>query len=348
MPRVVICPDKFRGTLTAREASALIAAGVRAAGIEDLIEVPLADGGEGTLEVLQTETSAIKTATVMGPLGIPVDAEWMMQSDGSAIIEMARASGLTLTGASNDPMRATSFGTGQLIKAAMENGAKRIVVAVGGSASTDGGVGALDAVGWSLSAVPVTVACDVDTRYLDAPRLFAPQKGATDEQVSLLTDRLEAAATRMVGLGMRDPRAVPGSGAAGGLAGGLYAAGAELVSGAMLVLGLTSMTELISQADIVITGEGQFDETSLSGKVVGTLISQLSVHAKRPKLIVIAGQIKGDVEAAVGDHVEVIALSKLGRGPVDAQQRAGVLVKQAAYNAVRPVHSRPARRGSYG
>ena len=163
---------------------------------------------------------------VTGPLGEPVEAEWRLEEDGTALIEAAQACGLTLAGGPerNDPLRATSRGVGELVAAAVAEGAGRIVVFVGGVASTDGGVGATEAVPHPLR-VPLDVACDVDARFLDAADVFAPQKGATPEQVRILRERLEK-------LVVPD---LPGSGAAGGLAGGLAAIGARLLPGFDLV-----------------------------------------------------------------------------------------------------------------
>ena len=197
-----LAPDKFSGTLSAREAAAAIAVGAERAGWE-AIELPLADGGEGTLDVLG---GANRTTVVTGPLGEPVEAAWRLE-DGVALIEAAQACGLTLAGGAerNDPLGATSRGVGELITAAIAAGAERVVVAVGGVASTDGGVGAVDALGGRL-AVPVEVACDVSARFLDAADVFAPQKGATPEQVAVLRERLAR-------LDVPDQ---PGAGAAGG------------------------------------------------------------------------------------------------------------------------------------
>ncbi|MBV9042047.1 MAG: glycerate kinase, partial [Acidimicrobiia bacterium] len=227
--RVLAAPDKFRGTATAIEVAAAVAAAARTAGW-DCDEAPVADGGEGTLEALG---GRVRRARVRGPLGPPVDAEWRMRDDG-AVVEMAQASGLTLAGGpeGNDPVQATTYGTGELIATALDEGARRIIVAVGGSATTDGGLGCVTALGpRRLRGVGVTVACDVEITFLEAAEAFAPQKGATPAQVALLRRRLERLAQvyeRDYGV---DVRTVPGSGAAGGLAGGLAALGASLVPG---------------------------------------------------------------------------------------------------------------------
>jgi glycerate 2-kinase len=287
--RVLACPDKFRGTLSAREAAAAIAVGAGLAGCE-AIELPLADGGEGTLDVLG---GANRTTVVTGPLGDPVEAAWGLEN-GVALIEAAQACGLTLAGGAerNDPLGATSRGVGELIAAAVDAGAKRVVVAVGGVASTDGGAGAVDALGGSLS-VPVEVACDVAARFLDAADVFAPQKGATREQVAVLRERL-------AGLDVPDQ---PGAGAAGGLAGGLAAVGATLVQGFDLVAGLLDLDGQLAGTDLVITGEGLVDATSLTGKVVGGVLARAA--AAGVESLVIAGDV---VTNAPVDVVSLVAL----------------------------------------
>ena len=165
--------------------------GLRAAGFDDVRVLPLADGGDGTLDaLLDARGGSRRQTTVTGPLGDDVDAEWGLLHGGTAVIEMARASGLELVVGRNDALRASTRGTGELIAAALRAGARRVVVGVGGSASTDGGLAAVEALGWSLGGADVTVACDVTTLFADAARVFGPQKGATDAQVSLLTRRL--------------------------------------------------------------------------------------------------------------------------------------------------------------
>ena len=162
-----------------------LAEGAQAAGFE-CRELPLADGGEGTLEALG---GANRAAVVTGPLGEPVEAGWRLEG-GTAVIEAARAAGLSLAGGAdaNDPVGASTRGVGELIAAALAEGAERVIVAVGGSATTDGGLGAAEALGWEPFPVPVRVACDVQTPFLEAANVFAPQKGATPEQVDSLAD----------------------------------------------------------------------------------------------------------------------------------------------------------------
>jgi glycerate 2-kinase len=274
--RLLAAPDKFRGTLTARQAAAAIAAGAVAAGWA-AVELPLADGGEGTLDVLG---GGNRRTTVTGPLGQPVEAEWRLEDDGTALIEAALACGLALAGGpdGNDPLRATSRGVGELIAAAVAEDAKRIVVCVGGVASTDGGIGATEAIPHPLF-VPLEVACDVDARFLEAADVFAPQKGATAEQVRILHERL----AKMI---VPD---LPGSGAAGGLAGGLAAIGAQLFSGFDFVASSVGFDERLAEADLVVTGEGRVDATSFTGKVVGRVVER--AQAAGVEALVVAGDV---------------------------------------------------------
>lgn len=269
--RILIAPDKFRGTATAGEAAAALADGARDAGWEP-VTLPLADGGEGTLEAFGGPN---ETSVVTGPLGPPVEAAWRLDGEW-AVVEMARASGLQLAGGAenNDPLRATSRGTGEVIAEAIRRGARRVVVGVGGSACTDGGLGAVAALA-DLAPLDgsrgyrVEVGYDVATLFLDAPRLFGPQKGAAPAQVELLEERLRAlAATYRERYGV-DVLPRPGSGAAGGLGGGLAALGASLEPGFGLIAEAVGLRPAMRAADLVMTGEGLLDEQSFDGKVVG-------------------------------------------------------------------------------
>ena len=286
---VLAAPDKFRGTLTALEAATAIAAGAAHAGWT-ATELPLADGGEGTLAV---QGGGNRRTTVTGPLGRPVVAEWRLEEDGTAIVEAALACGLTLAGGPerNDPLGATSRGVGELVAAAIGEGAARVVVAVGGVASTDGGVGAVEVLPTPLP-VALEVACDVEARLLDAADVFAPQKGATPEQVLILRERLAKL----------DVPDVPGSGAAGGLAGGLAAVGGRLLHGFDLVAERVGFDEHLSGADLVATGEGRIDPTSFTGKVVGRVLDRAA--AAGIETLVLAGEVAPDSPGATLSLVE--------------------------------------------
>jgi len=300
---VLIAPDKFKGTASAREVVSAIARAAAAAGWRT-VQKPLADGGEGTLDALG---GANRRFLATGPLGEPVDAGWRMQGT-TAIVEMASASGLTLIGgpSANDPISASTTGTGELIANAVECGARRVIIGVGGSATTDGGFGALRAM-YPLQRfrrVELIVACDVRTEFIDAAEIFAPQKGASPAQVGLLKRRLERLAQVYLDQYGVEVRNLPRAGAAGGLAGGLLVAGAKLVEGFALVAEEVGLHEAIESTDLVITGEGFLDEQSFEGKVVGGVVD-LARAAEVPVLA-----IAGDVFDRADDRVEAISLTQ--------------------------------------
>jgi glycerate kinase len=299
--RVVAAPDKFRGSANAAEISAAIARAARSVGAS-CVELPMADGGEGTLDALGGPN---RESLVTGPLGDPVTAGWRM-SGSTAVVEMSRASGLALVeGADgNDPVAASTTGTGELVAEAVEAGAKRVIVGVGGSATTDGGFGALRAMYplQRLRGVEIVVACDVRTRFLDAAEVFAPQKGASPAQVELLRRRLERLAQLYEEEYGVDVRSLDRSGAGGGLAGAMAAVGGQLVDGFELVADELGLFDAISAADVVVTGEGFLDEQSFEGKVVGG-VAELAVAAGVPVIAVV-----GDVDAALREPPSVNGL----------------------------------------
>lgn len=271
-PTVLIAPDSFKGTFSARAVAEVIAYGVRDAGGLP-IELPVADGGEGALDALvAARGGTIVARTVSGPLGDPVEARFGRLDPGTAVVEMASASGLTLVPEDRrDAYAASTRGTGELIAAAAEAGAEHVIVGVGGSATTDGGVGALDELDRRGIHVRLSVVCDVDTPWERAPSVFGPQKGADPATVRRLEDRLDALADRAP----RDPRGVPRSGAAGGLAGGLWAfRDAELLPGAAYVLDAIGFDAALARATVVVTGEGALDEQTFAGKAVGEVAAR--------------------------------------------------------------------------
>jgi glycerate kinase len=300
--KVLAVPDKLRGTATAAQAASAIGAAAWDAGWE-CDECPVADGGEGTLDVLGGPN---RTTTVTGPLGDPVEAEWHYGR--TAVVEMARASGLALLDGpdANDPIAASTAGTGELIAAAVDAGCKRIVVGVGGSATTDGGLGALRALEplSRLRGIEIVVACDVTTTFVDAAPTFAPQKGATPAQVELLRRRLDRLAQVYEESYGVDVREVPGSGAAGGLAGGLLCAGAKLVPGFEVVADELDLDDRLEGADLVITGEGFLDEQSFQGKVVGG-VTELAQANGIPVLAIVGEVLDG---VAIPEGLEVVSL----------------------------------------
>lgn len=300
--RVLAAPDKFRGTATADDVAGAIAAAVEGRGGRTR-RVPLSDGGEGFLDVFG---GANRTALVTGPSGQPVEAGWRL--DGRrAVIEMARASGLVLAGgaAENDALAATTAGTGELIGAALDAGARKVIIGHGGSATTDGGLGAVKALSpvARLRGVELLAAVDVRTAFTRAAVEFGAQKGASAHQVDLLTRRLE----RLVQLYRSDfgveVDVVPGAGAAGGLAGGLMALGAEIVSGFDLIAEELDLLGAMERVDLVVTGEGFVDGASFDGKVVGGVVN-LASEVGVPVLVV-AGEVFDEIPAGV-DAVSLV------------------------------------------
>lgn len=265
----------------------------------------MADGGEGLIEALG---GANRTSTVTGPLGTPVEATWRL-TRGTAVIEMATASGLLVAGGAdeNDPLGATTAGTGELINLAVSAGAKRIIVGLGGSATTDGGLGAVQAIAnpTRLKGIELLVAHDVLTRFVDAARVFGPQKGASDAQVRLLTRRLEGLADRYRSEFGIDVSNLEGAGAAGGLAGGLVAMGGRLIPGFELVADELDLYDAMENADVVITGEGRLDAESFNGKVVGG-VAQIASEYGLP-----VGAIVGVADRTVADRVPTVSLVDL-------------------------------------
>jgi glycerate kinase len=320
---LVAAPDKFRGTARASEVARAIAVAAAGEGWAT-IEKPLADGGEGLLDVVDGQR---RSTMVAGPLGAPVEAEWRFLPaapgrPATAVIEMARASGIALVGgaAGNDPIRASTRGTGELVRAAVREGAMRVVVGCGGSATTDGGEGFVEALegGAALEGAELLAASDVTTSFLDAATVFGPQKGATPAQVVELSARLHRVAARYrAELGV-EVRELPGTGAAGGLAGAVAALGGRVVSGFDLVAGLVDLEGALRGAELVVTGEGSFDATSLEGKVVAGVLKMVSGRAP---VLVVAGTVVGVSEAAAREAlglsagaVEVVSLvDRFGR-----------------------------------
>jgi glycerate kinase len=305
----LVAPDSFKGTLNAKQVAAAIGRGVESAGgAADLC--PAADGGEGTAEVLVDALGGDwRTASVHDPLGRPIEARYALVREGqTAVVDVAAASGLSLVPEGDlDAEGASSAGTGELIAAAIEEGAERILVGAGGSATTDGGDGAIKALEASggLHGARLEVLCDTTVAFEDAAAVFAAQKGAAAEAVERLTDRLVA----LAGALPRDPRGRTMSGAAGGLAGGLWAAfDAHLIPGAATVLGIIGFDERLAKADGAITGEGRLDAQSFEGKLVGQ-VARRCREARRP-LHVIAGS--SNIDGADATHHGIASVSEAG------------------------------------
>jgi glycerate kinase len=269
---VLVAPDSFKGTLAAAEVAAAIGEGLRRVGLEP-DPCPVADGGEGTLGALLPALGLeLVEATASDPLGRPIEASFGIGRDrGIVVIETAAASGLALIEENErDAWSATTAGTGELIVAAVAEGARSVLVAAGGSATSDGGAGALEAIdaAGGIGEASLVVLCDVRTPYEQAAEVFGPQKGADPAVVAELTDRLHELARGLP----RDPRGVPMTGCAGGLSGALWARhDAMLVPGAAWVLDALGVERRMRRAVAVLSGEGKLDEQTAQGKLVGEI-----------------------------------------------------------------------------
>lgn len=318
---VVIAPDSFKGTATAAAVAAAIGAGWTADRPDDTVTlVPMADGGEGTLDAFETAfPGAVRVpVTVTGPAGAPVDTYWLRLPDGRAVVELAATSGLPLM-PSLQPDTATSRGFGEAIAAALDAGATGFVLGIGGSASTDGGRPVLEALGYGsaglrpLPPLGVTVLTDVTSPLLGpsgAAAVFGPQKGIAPDRVASFDERLAAWAGSFPDV---DP-STPGAGAAGGVGFGLLVWGATLARGAQGVADVLGLPELLADADVVITGEGRFDGQSAAGKVP-TVVQSL---AGSVRTMLVAGAIDAPLtDFAAGASLTVIATQTTGE-PSDA------------------------------
>jgi glycerate kinase len=328
---VLVAPDKFKGTMSAHEAALAIGRGLVSAGVERIELLPLADGGEGTMEAMaHARGGRILAAPASDPLGREVEGAFALLDGGRvAVVEQAQASGLwRVATVERDPVGATSYGTGELIAAAIDSGAREVLVTVGGSATSDGGRGALEALGGHftshsadrgelgkrLRGVQLSVACDVRNPMVGpegSARVFAPQKGASPSQVEEIEQRLTdwaALARRETG---RDPAAEPLAGAGGGLAGGLWAfAGATLRPGAALVLDTVGFDALVHGAFAIVTGEGRLDEQTIGGK----LLFEVATRARQGGVpcYAVVGQDELDAFEHRLMNIEVEAASRNG------------------------------------
>lgn len=333
---MLVCPDKFAGTLAAPAAAEAIASGWREVAPADAVtQRPLADGGPGFLDALEPSLArAVRHAVrTVGPLGDPVDAAILLAGD-TAYVEAASACGLHLVEPSRrDPGVASTYGVGVLVAAAVELGVRSVVIGLGGSATNDGGAGLLAALGAApvdaagyvlphggaalaacagltgqprLRGVRLVGASDVDSPLLGprgASAVFGPQKGATPDQVAVLDTALARYATVLAGLpscppGLAD---LPGSGAAGGLGAAILACGGQLVSGIEVVSRAVGLDAALDACDLVITGEGSFDEQSLRGKVVAGVAA--AARARNLPCVVLAGRVSADRGAALAAGV---------------------------------------------
>jgi glycerate kinase len=319
-PRALVAPDSFKGTHDAAAVADALARGLEAAGWE-ADRCPVADGGEGTMALLvQALGGELVAARASDPLGRPVDCAFgLLDGGATAIVETAQASGLGLVAADErDAWRASTRGTGELIAAAVAAGAREIWVAVGGSATTDGGAGAIAALGegGGLRGARLVVLCDVESAFEDAPRVFGPQKGASPELVARLEERLAALALTLP----RDPRGMRFGGCAGGLSGGLWAAfDAELRAGAPAVLDALGVDARLARAQLLVVGEGGLDEQSFGGKIVGELVRRAAAAGVPACAVVGVSRLSPEAAAAAG-LAEVRTASTLAE--IEAAARA--------------------------
>lgn len=258
--------------------------------------MPVADGGEGTAEVLaQSLGGTWHSRTVTGPLGAPVDALWLLLPDGTAVVESAAAAGITLVDPYElDPLRASSRGVGELMLAALDEQPAAVVVGVGGTATVDGGAGVREVVAAWPDDVPLRILCDVRNPLLGprgAARVFGPQKGADSEAVEQLEARLASMDE------LRRVRDLPCAGAGGGLAAGLAALGGQLVPGAQLVLDVIGFDQRAARASLVVTGEGTVDATTLEGKAPGAVANRCEQLGVRCELF--GGIVRDGIHARV-------------------------------------------------
>lgn len=375
--KIVIAPDKFKGSLSAEEVAAVLANGLEEMPDAETVRRPMADGGEGTTEALIASLGGVwKPCKVTGPLPeteIEAGFGWM-EAQRIAVIEMAAAAGLVLVPESErNPLQTTTRGVGQLLLAAAQEGARQILLGVGGSATVDGGVGAAQALGWqfldrngqplapgggalralrtllpaaSATVLPkVRVLCDVDNPLLGpegAARVFGPQKGASEEMVAQLEaglERLARCCREQLGIEIGD---LPGGGAAGGLAAGARAFfGAELTSGIDAVMEICGLEAAMQGAAWVVTGEGCFDEQSLRGKVVAG-VTRLARQCGA-RVAVVAGRVRVAESVWSGAGIDlVVEAAPAGTSTEEAMAQAGPLLREAAERLA--VKLREARR----
>lgn len=321
--RLVIAPDSFKGSLTSVEVATALANGWRSARPDDEVSLaPLADGGEGTLVAIAAAGGwAWRTAHATDPIGRPLEARWLRSAGGArAVVELAEASGLSrLAAVERDPVGASTRGTGEVLRAVLDDGIRAITLGIGGSATTDGGAGILRALGAviddsgvdlddldaRLAAVDLRIACDV-TNPLLGPRgaaaTYGPQKGASPQQVADLDASLSEYADGLRAATGRDERETPGAGAAGGTAFGLLSVAdrfrsVRLVPGVDVVMEETGLRDKLAGADLVLTGEGRIDEQTAFGKTA-LGVARLA-NAAGVRCIAVGGGVTADGEAAL-------------------------------------------------
>ncbi len=370
--KIVIAPQSFKGSLSAQEVAQAMARGIkRVLADAETIILPIADGGEGTVDALVYSTHGqIMTTEVTGPLGEKVTAKWGILGDrAGAVVEMVAASGITLVPPKKlNPLVATTYGTGELIRVALDAGCRRIVVGIGGSATNDGGAGVAQALGarllnekgeelpWGgaalaklsridisgldrrLAECQVITACDVTNPLCGkqgASRVYGPQKGATGEMCQQLDEALTNYAEvikRDLGI---DVINMPGAGAAGGLGAGLVAfLGAKLISGIEVVSEAVGLADYLKEASLVFTGEGRIDAQTLFGKTVAGVAAKAKEF--RIPVVAIAGEVAGDYQELYRHGID--AVLSIAPGPISLKKsmaNAERLITDAAERALR-------------
>jgi glycerate kinase len=370
--KIVVAPQSFKGSLNAWEVAQAIAEGIKRVlpDIETVL-VPMADGGEGTVQALVYSTHGqIMSVEVTGPLGDKVGAEWGLLGDGAgAVVEMAAASGITLVPPERlDPLVATTYGTGELIRAALDAGCRKLIIGIGGSATNDGGAGMAQALGarlldekgkelsWGgaalaglkridisgldsrLAGCEVIVASDVTNPLVGpegASRVYGPQKGATEEMCRQLDEALTNYARVIkndLGIDVID---MPGAGAAGGLGAGLVTfLGARLMSGIEIVSQAVGLTGHLEGAALVFTGEGRMDAQTLFGKTTAGVAAR--ARELKVPVVAIVGELAGDYREVYRHGID--AVLSITPGPISLEKSmtgAGTLIADAAERAVR-------------
>ncbi|MDD3058803.1 MAG: glycerate kinase [Sphaerochaeta sp.] len=357
MKNILLIPDSFKGTMSSEQICAIMDRAIKQHYPEaEVTSIPVADGGEGSVDAfLQALGGEKRTLTVQGPYAFPMEGFYGVVKKTTAVIEMAACAGLPLVGDEMHPDLTTTFGVGELILDAAKSGCKTIIVGLGGSATNDGGCGAAAACGVkfydkdgksfiptggtlgkvakidtsaldpALKSVTITTMCDIDNPYYGptgAAHIFAPQKGATPEMVEILDANMQHIAKVIERDCNMDVQSIPGSGAAGGMGGGMAAFfGSRLQMGIETVLETVNFDKLLTKADLVLTGEGKIDGQSLRGKVV-IGVARRAKKANVPVLAIV-GDIADDVEGAYDEGVSgIFSINRLAIDFKKAKPRA--------------------------
>ncbi|MBC7326909.1 glycerate kinase [bacterium] len=346
--KIVVCPDSFKGSLPAWQVAEAISKGLRCELPEaEVIELPLADGGEGTAFIMAKATNGkLIRKKVTGPLGEKVNAHFALLGDGkTAVVEMAQAAGLSLVPPKKrNPLKTTTYGVGELIKFALDEGVERIIVGIGGSATNDAGIGMAQAIGFRildengedvplggegllkmekieidevdkrLQNVKIIIASDVQNTLLDAARVYAPQKGAKAEDIILLEEGLRRFAEVVRRCLGKDVLNLPGGGAAGGLGAGLVAfLNATPSSGIDTVLDYINFDEKVKGSDLIITGEGKLDKQTAYGKAISGAIRR----AQGKPVIALAGEVEEGLDLSL---LGITSALSIVNGPMTLRQ----------------------------